>query len=131
MVELREELSVQTKGYVAFLLFVAAIILPFLIAVSGHYIRVLQSLSSIAPQGSSASMRGLNVGMKVDLTPEQFIIIGIIFIIATSLSTSLLIGLIRKGEVIRGLKYFPVLIFTSLLVLVLSLEGLKSMMPIG
>ena len=144
LVDLKEELGSQTKGYVAFLLFITAIILPFLVGVSVHYIKVLTSMSDISPgeegnenQQSTTTFSGSGnaemlggVSFNVKITPEEFTLISSVFVIITTLSTSLLIGLVRKGELLRGIKYFPFLALSSFFVMFLSLEGLKMMMPI-
>ncbi len=148
LVDLKEELASQSKGYVAFLLFITAIILPFLVGVSVHYIRVLTAMSSIAPgsgeeatqaAASAASSFGgsgnaeklSGVSFNVKISPEEFTIISAVFVLITTFSTSLLIGLVRKGELLRGIKYFPFLALSAFFVMFLSLEGLKMMMPIS
>ena len=144
LVDLKDELGSQTKGYVAFLLFITAIILPFLVGVSVHYIRVLTTMSNITPgaegesqttgvegfsgSGNAAKLGGASFNVKI--TPEEFTFIASIFVLITTLSTSLLIGLVRKGELLRGIKYFPFLALSAFFVLFISLEGLKMMMPI-
>ncbi len=139
LVDLKEELGSQTKGYVAFLLFTNAIILPFLVGVSVHYIRVLTNVSEVTPGGGNQTANPGNsieaklgqTSFSIDIKEEEFIFISALFVIFTSFSTSLLIGLIRKGELVRGIKYFPFLALSSLFVMVASLEGLKMMMPLG
>ncbi len=132
ILDLKEELASQSKGYVGFLLFVSVLILPFLTSVSVYYIKVISSIQeSIGRVGDVEGVGPLSrASLQISLTPEQFIILVSIFVVITNLMTSLLLGIINKGDMVRGLKYFPFISLVALIVMFISSEFLSFLVPL-
>jgi Flp pilus assembly protein TadB len=111
--DLREELTTSTRSYTIFLGFIVVIIMPFLLAVSVHFLTVFITLQP--PSAVSGLPSELpSFSGKVSITPAQMMDTTLITLGITSLLVSVLVGIMSKGKALYGVKYFPVFLLGAL-----------------
>ncbi len=111
--ELKEELMTTTKTYTTFIMFTIIIGTPLLLAISIHFIELIANIQTKAPAAVGFGMQFLSGGVM--MTPEFLTTISLILLIVTSILTSMLIGVIKEGKELYGLRYSPVLIIGTLM----------------
>ncbi len=127
--DLRNELLSGTRTYSIFLLFIVVLIMPFLLAVSTHFLStflVIQSdkhITSIEGSEEIAVFSG-----KILITPEEMANISIIMLIITSFLVSALIGVIITGMPHYGIKYFLIIAVVSTSAFIMMREIIKGML---
>lgn len=116
--ELKSNLITNTSLYVIFIVFTVVVGTPLLLAVSFHFTNLVSELqrSSTTQQGSELSSAGLALVISSPLSQQFVFTASIVVVILTALLASALIGTIREGNELSGLKYSPFLIIISLLV---------------
>lgn len=107
--DLRAELTTTTRSYTIFLAFIVILIMPFLLSVSTHFLTVFLKIQPGEEMMDANIVGGLpSFSGKVLITPDQMILTSIVVLVLTSLLMSCLIGVISKGRIIYGVKYFPI-----------------------
>jgi len=119
MQNLRKEISTSLIMYVIFIVFAGAIGTPFLFAISGKLVAIIESVfsahqfSDISTSGYSSS---LIIPQKPLITSSEFFIFTVLCCIMTAIFSSLIIGVISKGSKKDGISYLPVLLAGSLVI---------------
>ena len=119
MATLRKEISTSLLMYVIFIVFAGAIGTPFLFAISGKLVAIIESVfsthqfSDISTSGYSGSFI---MPQKPLITSSEFFIFTVLCCIMTAVFSSLIIGVISKGSKKDGMAYLPVLLIGSLLI---------------
>ena len=124
---LKKELAADVLTYAIFIGFASALAAPFLFALSYRIIIVMGDITSKIDIGSLSTMSSkiaLKAGQGV--TPSDFKKFSVIMLIVTSLISSSLISVIRKGSVKGGVKLIPFMIIISLLVFLVASAILTS-----
>ncbi|MFH1521030.1 MAG: type II secretion system F family protein [Candidatus Micrarchaeota archaeon] len=107
--DLRAELTTTTRSYTIFLAFIIVLIMPFLLSVSTHFLTVFLKIQPGEEMSSADIVGGLpSFSGKVLITPDQMFLTSVVVLVLTSLLMSCLIGVIGKGRIIYGVKYFPI-----------------------
>ena len=124
--EMEDALLSSVKSHVIFLMFLLVLIAPFLLSVSGQFIKTYKTLD--IESSGEPNMLGISVGgnpyiSKLDLSS---LFIGILLI--TSLLASGLIGLLLENDPVFGLRYFPIIGIVAVGVYLLSSSVLSSML---
>ena len=127
---IKKEVSASLILYEIFILFASMGGTPFLFAVSGKLIDIFEKapIASSIPQGGSAfggQLGGLRFTGSV-ISSTEFFYFTMAGIFITSLFSSLIVGIIRKGTKNEGIKYFPFVLGISYVIFVIvnSLLGL-------
>ncbi len=108
--ELKRELVSSTQMYVLFILFTIIIGTPLLLAVSLQFVSMVTNLQrTTGAGGMPAEMGSSLVSLKSPLSLEFLQNASLSIIIITSLLASMLIGVIREGKELSGLKYAPLI----------------------
>ena len=119
MASLRKEISTSLIMYVIFIVFAGAIGTPFLFAISGKLVALIEgvflniSFSDVSTAGYSGSFI---MPTKPLITSSEFFIFTVLCCIMTAIFSSLIIGVISKGSKKDGMAYLPVLLIGSLVV---------------
>jgi Flp pilus assembly protein TadB len=113
--DLREELTTSTRSYTIFLGFIVIIIMPFLLAVSVHFLTVFIALQPPAANSGVPSEIPTFSG-KVAITPGQMLDTALFTLGITSLLVSSLVGILDRGKALYGIKYFPVFFAGALVI---------------
>ncbi len=117
--ELHDSLVAQTSMYTTFVLFGIVITMPFLLAVS---INVMELMSGITTsQQLSYVSAYMNIGFP-SMSGSFISLISMVVLIGSSLTASVLLGIIRTGNRIEGFKYFIPLMLASLFAFYISKE---------
>lgn len=92
--------------YVVFILFAVGIGAPLLFSLSSVLVEIVLKLSSIIPDTGSAQIDLPFTFKSIALSPKFVIYFAVIFLIITDLISSLIIGMVNKGEGKTGLRFF-------------------------
>lgn len=109
--DLREELVGTTRTYLVFIGFVVIIVMPFLLSVSAFFIKVFVGIRGELDLGGTA-LPATGVPLlagEIGVTPEEVTQISLVALVITSLFASMLMGIIRAGRWVYGIKYFPLI----------------------
>lgn len=119
--DLKEEYRASTRSYTIFLIFILVFVMPFLLAISYHFIIFFSNIQ--AQQSLNVSSVTVQVfSGKISISRDFIERISLITLLVTSLLVSSLIGSISEGKPIYGMKYFPVLFFFGTLMMYISRE---------
>ncbi len=118
-----KEISASVTTYAIFITFAAIIAAPFMFALSGALIQVLQSLSAdlgsnLAPAAGTLPISFSGVGIR--LQDFRFFAVGSLFF--TALFSSLIVASIKKGTIKSGIRYIPAFIGISMVLYFISLK---------
>ncbi|MCD6227559.1 type II secretion system F family protein [Candidatus Micrarchaeota archaeon] len=133
----RKDISTSLLMYIIFIVFAAAVATPFLFSVSHQLLINLEGIVAKLPSTDMSSIGGGNIqsygglaGLstmfhfgQMPITSDQFLFFAIFAIFATSILSSLIIGVIRFGSKVRGVRYIPFMLVVSYAVFVIS-EGI-------
>ena len=112
--ELKDEMSASAIAYVIFISVIVIVISPLLFALSLHLLILIIGFVaklSVATQTTAALPF---VFSKVSVNPADFKTFSIIVIFLISLFSSLIVAIVEKGDMKRGLKYIPIYVFGSM-----------------
>ena len=122
MSALRKEISTSLLMYIIFIIFAGAIGTPFLFAVSGKLVTILEnaftsSIPQVTSQNSGVSQLrgGLIAPSKPTISSADFFLFTILTTIMTTVFSALIIGVISKGSKRDGVPYIPFLLAISLI----------------
>ena len=110
---LEKRASSNVLMYVIFIFFAVGIGAPLLFGLSSILVEIIISIVKNLPS-STTSMSLPFTFRDIGLSPVFIRYFAMLFILATDLLSSLVIGLINTGEEKSGLKYFPPLLAMSL-----------------
>ncbi|MDD5171978.1 MAG: type II secretion system F family protein [Candidatus ainarchaeum sp.] len=121
--DLRAELMASTRSYTIFLAFILIMVMPFLLSVSTHFVQVFLKINAENTASASDMSEASNLPVfsgVILITPNDMIMISLTVILTTSLFMSALIGVITRGRIIYGVKYFPLFAAAATLVYFLA-----------
>jgi pilus assembly protein TadC len=125
--ELKRQLIAGTSMYIVFILFAVLIGMPALLSISIEFVNLINNLQQQSAATSLSSQVGLVMGTPI--SPDFLFDMSIATIILTSLTVSMLIGVIHDGKELNGLRYTLYLLVLSLAVfLVLHFYVLKTLL---
>ncbi len=105
---LRQSLIAGTNMYVVFIIFTVVIGMPSLLAVSSQFVDMMGRMRTEGNGGTLGSYGGIYAGEPIS---GNFVVsVSTLMMLVTSVITSMLIGVIRDGKKMNGLKYAPVLV---------------------
>jgi flagellar protein FlaJ len=119
-VNMRERNFVEKRAasnvlmYVIFIFFSIAVGAPALFALSSVLVSVLTNILSTIPVMSSTIALPFSL-TKINISVTFITYFSIVFIIATDILASLMLGLVSKGQEKSGIKYIPILLIISIL----------------
>ncbi|NYZ78591.1 type II secretion system F family protein [Candidatus Micrarchaeota archaeon] len=115
--ELKRQLIAGTNMYIVFIFFAVLIGMPALLSISIEFVELISSLQQLSAGPSFSSEVGLVMGTP--LSPDFLFNVSIVTIILTSLTVSMLIGVIHDGKELNGLRYTLYLLVLSIIVFLL------------
>ncbi|MCX6775916.1 MAG: type II secretion system F family protein [Candidatus Micrarchaeota archaeon] len=125
--ELRRQLITGTSMYIVFILFAVLIGMPVLLSISIEFVNMMSSLQQQSAQTSLSGEVGLTMGTPI--SADFLFNVSIFAIIATSITVSILIGVIHDGKELNGLRYTLYLFAVAIIVfLVMHTYILKSIL---
>ena len=119
MATLRKEIATSLIMYVIFIVFAGAIGTPFLFAISGKLVGIIEGVFSthqFSDISTSSYSGSLIMPQKPLITSSEFFIFTVLCCIMTAIFSSLIIGVISKGSKKDGMTYLPVLLIGSLVI---------------
>ncbi|MEM4633953.1 MAG: hypothetical protein QW275_02240, partial [Candidatus Anstonellaceae archaeon] len=115
-----------------FIVFAGAVGTPFLFAISGKLVSMLEGVFSSLPSQSLSGEGGISslyiMPSKPPVSSEEFFIFTLLTSIMTAIFSAMIIGVISKGTKKDGAPYIPVLLLFSLLVFFLVSWALDNML---
>ncbi|PIY59789.1 hypothetical protein COY95_05205, partial [Candidatus Woesearchaeota archaeon CG_4_10_14_0_8_um_filter_47_5] len=125
---LKQEMVAANMSYIIFITIIVLVIGPALYALSYQLLIILSNLTSqLAASGSGASPMGGLAMSEVSIKPEDYVLFTRLSLIATSICSSMVVSMIRKGNVKGGVQYIPIFIVVSQVVYYFTLKGLSGM----
>lgn len=129
---IKREMASNVTTYVIFISFAALVGAPFLFGLSTELIVIMQSILGNIDMGSSTQSYG-GIGGMMTASPDSiaigdYKIFAVICIIITSFFSSVLVTIIRKGEVKEGLHLIPIFIGIGLVVYFIAISLLHLML---
>ena len=117
-----KEMSANVTTYVIFIVFATVVAAPFLFALSGILIQVVESLgSSLGGATSGAQSAGISISFSgVGVAQTDFKIFAIVSLMITSFFSAIMVATIKKGNVKAGVKYIPIFAIISLVLYVIA-----------
>ena len=111
-----KEMSANVTTYVIFITFATIAAAPFLFALSGVLIEVVQKLgSSLGATTNVASSVGIALSFSgTGVTQSDFRTFAVVSLLITSLFSAMMISTIKKGNIKSGVKYIPIFMIISL-----------------
>ena len=116
---LKKEMVTNTKTYTMFIMFTIIVGAPLLLAISVHFVGMVQNMQSSATLSTDEFGLGFLSG-DIEITPEFLTNVSLIILTLTSLLATMLTGVINKGEMKAGLKYSPFVILGSIVLFYIS-----------
>ncbi|VVC00865.1 Type II secretion system (T2SS), protein F [uncultured archaeon] len=134
MMTLRKEIATSLLMYVIFIVFAGALGTPFLFAISGKLVAILEGVFATLPATSGSSFAAgvqgpLVMPEKPTVSSSDFFLFTILSSIMTAIFSALIIGVISKGSKKDGVPYIPFLLVASMIIFFLAswlLEGFLS-----
>ena len=105
---LKDEMSASALAYVIFISVITILISPFLFALSFHLLKILLSFIdklSLATQTARSLPFSFS---KAQVDVNDFRKFSIITLFVISFFSSLIVAIVEKGEIKRGVKYIPI-----------------------
>ena len=123
------EMSANVITYVIFITFATIVAAPFLFAMSGVLIGVVEKLGSALGQTSvAATTLGIPLSFSgTGVTQSDFKIFAVVSLLFTSSFSAMMVAIIRKGNVKSGVKYIPIFIVISLTIYI-TVQGFAGKM---
>jgi len=108
-IKIQKELETSTKGYVYFITFLTILGIPLLLSVSSVFIQTTAKQSQQFIGGFGGLMAGLGTTIPLNttqsLSPDEILLIFLLLLSISSISASLMLGVLWHGEVKQGLRY--------------------------
>ncbi|MEK6942828.1 MAG: type II secretion system F family protein [Nanoarchaeota archaeon] len=119
---LMKEMSANVTTYVIFITFSTIVAAPFLFALSGVLINVVQGISSsLGGNLDSASSVGVPISFSGSgVSIGDFTIFGYVSLGLSAFFSALMISVIKKGNVKSGIKYIPIFMAVSFLIYMIA-----------
>lgn len=117
-----KEMSASVTTYVIFITFATVAAAPFLFALSGVLIEVVQNLgSAFGSTTNVASSVGIALSFSgTGVSQSDFRVFAVVSLIITSLFSAMMVSTIKKGNIKSGVKYIPIFIVISLTLYVVA-----------
>jgi len=110
---LEKRASSSILMYVIFIFFAISIGAPMLFSLSSVLIEIIIKMASMVPDTGTVQMNLPLAFNNIGLSPKFVVYFSIVFIIITDYISSMVIGLVNKGDSKEGLKYFiPLVLFS-------------------
>lgn len=127
---LQKEIAASLLMYIIFIVFAGALGTPFLFAISGKLVAMLESVFATLPTASASSFSTIQtpfmVASHASISSADFFLFTILSCAMTAIFSSLIIGVISKGSKRDGIPYLPFLLVVSLVIFFLVSSMLDS-----
>ena len=129
----KKDIASTLLVYVIFLVFASTLGAPFLFSVAKSLIGVLAMAFAYMPAGGiEAGASGMPMSFAMtpaapSISTDEFFWFSMALVFVTSLISSLLLGIIRRGSKTQGMKYFPFMLILSYVVYFVVGAFLESM----
>ncbi len=115
---LQKEIAASLLMYVIFIVFAGALGTPFLFAISGKLVGMLENVFATLPTDTSSFAGSMQTPLisasRSAISSSDFFLFTILSCIMTAIFSALIIGVISKGSKRDGVPYLPFLLVASL-----------------
>ncbi|MBN1275689.1 type II secretion system F family protein [Candidatus Woesearchaeota archaeon] len=115
---LKKEMAANVMTYAIFIGFATVVAAPVLFGLAGQLLIIIQKIMGLMAAegaGSGASTGMFSISLSGDsITLKDFRIFSVATLFVTSLFSSFIISIIRKGNVKEGAKYIPMFVLATL-----------------
>jgi flagellar protein FlaJ len=117
---IQKEIKATVLTYAIFIFFAAAFGAPMIFGISTYIVESLTERAAEFQLEAGTAMQAntgfINVSASSGVEPSFLILYAVISLIVTSVSSSLIIGMIKDGNEKQGVKYIPLMIALSIIV---------------
>ncbi|VVC01208.1 Type II secretion system (T2SS), protein F [uncultured archaeon] len=121
---LQKEIAASLLMYELFIVFASVIGTPFLFAISGKLVSIMESLVARLPADAASSGGGMvasiALGGQPGVSSSDFMAFTIFSSVITAIFSSLIIGVIYRGSKREGVPYIPFIVGGTLVVYLLA-----------
>lgn len=113
---LKDELAANTLSFIIFIGAIVIVISPVLFSLAFALMEILLDVTGIvASAGGDGGQFGLEVS-EIDLNPDYFEYFSMVALSVTSLFASMIISIIKNGDIKGGIRYLPFFVVSTLIV---------------
>lgn len=118
--DLKKEMQIQTKSYMAFIVFIIVFLIPLLLSISSQFLtNMIEMRNEQASVFKGTEIRMLAILQKeIAISPDFIDVVAAFTLITVTLLVSLFIGVIGEGKYLYGLKYYPLVLVISIIMYV-------------
>lgn len=116
---LKNEMVTNTKTYTMFIMFTIIVGTPLLLAISIHFVDMVQNMQGTTTLSTDEFGLGFLAG-ELEIDSDFLNTMSLIILSVTSLLASMLTGTITNGEVTAGFKYAPGVVIGSIILFFIS-----------
>jgi len=127
--DLKKELLSNTKMYTIFIGFIIVVVTPLLLSIAIRFIQLITAIQAQTAMFSTGSTSLMFLGTKMIITAAFIHNVSIFLLIANALLSSFFMGTISRGKPIMGVKYFPFILFPSLVMFFIFKIIVASIVP--
>lgn len=113
---LEKRAASNVSMYVIFIFFAVGIGAPILFGLSSILVEIILTVVKTLPQTTSSTLSMPFTFRDIGLSPVFIKYFAMIFLVSTDFISSLVLGMVNKGDQKSGLKYFIPLVIVSLLI---------------
>jgi len=125
---IKKEISASVLNYIIFIGFATISAAPILFGFCSMLLYIISGLSDIMPTGAATGMQVLPVGFfQSGITAKDFSIYAYLSLSVTSIFSSMIISIIRKGKVKDGLKYIPIFLLCTITIFTIARKILEAL----
>ncbi len=122
---MRKEMAANVTTYVIFITFASIVAAPFMFGLAYQLLTVIHSIVSTLDMSATTSSMGMGFNVSADsISLSDFRTFSMVALSVTALFSSMIISVIKKGNITEGLRYIPTYILISLLIYMLAVRFL-------
>ncbi len=112
--ELKREISVTNTTYVMFITLIICVVSPGLFGLGYTVLHVMGNLATKIGPALAAGVSGASLFADLEINPESLVVFSRCALVTVSIFSSMIISMIKNGNVKEGIPYIPVFIGVSL-----------------
>ncbi|MCF7860621.1 type II secretion system F family protein [Candidatus Woesearchaeota archaeon] len=113
--DIKKEISVTNTQYVMFISIIICLIAPVMFSLGYTLLNVLKSISDIIGPSLSSGVAAASLFANLNIQPDSIINISRMSLVIIAVFSSMIISIIRNGNVKQGIFYIPFYLTVSLL----------------
>jgi Flp pilus assembly protein TadB len=115
--QLKNDFVSATKTYSMFISFTVAVGAPFLLTIAMQFVKMITGIAGKASFSGSSALGGLSMfAGQMPVSVDFLFALSISMLVGTGTLASVLMGVIKEGKLLEGLRFAPIMIAASIVV---------------